>query len=96
MEFHLPQLQEPHTSPSTYINQTQRPTFPPPKGHIFVYQNNLSLYHQTEKAYNRTYKKMEKTRVFLGEITKDNRFVKALDEAWKDIPREITGIVPPY
>ena len=39
---------------------------------------------------------MEKTSVFLGEITKDSRFAKAIDEARKDIPRGITEQVPPH
>ena len=88
MERPLPQLREPHT-PSAYINQTQRPTFPH-NGQIFVYQNDLSLYYQTEKAYGRDYTEMEKTSDFLGEIPKDSRFAKGMDKARKDIPRGIT------
>ena len=89
MELHLSQqLRESHT-PSAYIYQTQRPTFPH-NSQIFVYQNDLSLYYQTKRAYDREYTEVEKISAFLGEMTKDSILSKAIDEAKKNIPREIT------
>ena len=56
LEMHIPRIHKPHT-PSTYIEQTERPTFRV-KSNPYTFQSDLNLYYQTEAAHNRKYTEM--------------------------------------